>query len=134
MDRTTRISKTQIILFYETRYINTCNINIKFPRNEIYTGYPILISSRQISQRKKLRKMSKVISSQSFNRSKINKISEIKILRSIYTTCLIMTESFHLMELFSTCLIMFNLFYLLIWMIYTNHDLFIRFLWLYLFY
>lgn len=133
MDRTTRISKTQIILFYETRYINTCNINIKFPRNEIYTGYPILISSRQISQRKKLRKMSKVISSQSFNRSKINKISEIKILRSIYT-CLIMTESFHLMELFSTCLIMFNLFYLLIWMIYTNHDLFIRFLWLYLFY
>lgn len=133
MDRTTRISKTQIILFYETRYINTCNINIKFPRNEIYTGYPILILSRQISQRKKLRKMSKVISSQSFNRSKINKISEIKILRSIYT-CLIMTESFHLMELFSTCLIMFNLFYLLIWMIYTNHDLFIRFLWLYLFY
>lgn len=133
MDRTTRISKTQIILFYETRYINTYNINIKFPRNEIYTGYPILISSRQISQRKKLHKMSKVISSQSFNRSKINKISEIKILRSIYT-CLIMTESFHLMELFSTCLIMFNLFYLLIWMIYTNHDLFIRFLWLYLFY
>lgn len=35
----------------------------------------------------------------SFNRSKINKISKIKILRSIYTTCLIMTESFYLIAI-----------------------------------